>query len=44
PFSSFGPRYWDTRLGQNGRYRVTVRAWDISGNVGSRTVSVRVAN
>jgi poly(3-hydroxybutyrate) depolymerase len=44
PFSSFGSRYWDTRLGQNGWYRVTVRAWDISGNVGSRTVPVRVAN
>jgi hypothetical protein len=44
PFAGFTPRYWDTRLGRNGWYRVTVRAWDIAGNVGSRSVRVRVAN
>jgi poly(3-hydroxybutyrate) depolymerase len=44
PFSGFTPRYWDTRQGRNGSYRVTVRAWDIAGNVGSRTVRVRVVN
>ena len=43
---------WDTaqrdqkgrRRFPDGLYRVTVRAWDLKGNLGSRTVSVRVRN
>jgi hypothetical protein len=44
PFSRFGQEFWDTRAVRDGRYRVTVRAFDLAGNVGSRSAVVVVAN
>lgn len=44
PLSRFRQEFWDTRTVRNGDYRVTVRAWDLAGNVGSLTVPVRVKN
>lgn len=44
PLSRSDLEVWDTRRVPNGRYRVTVYAWDLRGNVGSRTAIVRVAN
>ena len=44
PFSRFRHEYWNTRTVPNGSYVVTVDAYDIAGNVGSRTVTVVVAN
>lgn len=40
-----GNRYlWDTRLVRNGAYVLTIRAFDIGGNVGERNVSMTVRN
>ena len=40
-----GDRYlWDTRLVGNGAYVLTIRAYDISGNEGARTVPFAVRN
>ena len=40
-----GERYlWDTRLVGNGDYTLTIRAYDISGNEGERTVPLTVRN
>lgn len=39
-----GRRFWNTRLVANGRYRLTVTAWDRRGNRSQRTVTVTVAN
>jgi hypothetical protein len=36
--------YWDTSQFPDGKYEVKVRAWDISGNVGVKTVMVTVDN
>jgi hypothetical protein len=44
PFSRFREEFWDSRTVPNGRYRVTVRAYDLAGNVGSRSVVVTVGN
>ena len=44
PLSQFRQQYWDTHTVVNGRYDVTVRARDLAGNVGARTVSVVVLN
>jgi hypothetical protein len=44
PFSRFHLEYWDTRTVANGTYSVTVDAHDIAGNVGSKTMTVRVRN
>ena len=44
PFSRFTHEYWNTRRVRDGAYRVTVYAWDIAGNMTSRTVRVAVAN
>ncbi len=44
PLSRFRQEFWNTRGVRNGLYRVTVRAWDLAGNVGSLTVRVRVRN
>ena len=40
-----GNRYlWDTRLVRNGAYVLTIRAFDIGGNVGERSVPMTVRN
>jgi hypothetical protein len=39
-----GRRFWNTTLLANGRYRLTVRAWDRRGNVATRSVAVVVSN
>jgi hypothetical protein len=44
PFSRFRQEYWDTRKVANGPYRVTVRGYDLAGNVGSQTAAVTVRN
>jgi hypothetical protein len=44
PFSRWRLEYWNTRSVPNGRYDVTVVAWDIKGNTGYLTVPVVVAN
>jgi hypothetical protein len=44
PFSRFREEYWNTRAVPNGRYSVTVRAADLEGNSGARTVVVSVLN
>jgi len=44
PFSRFHEEYWNTRAVPNGPYWITVRAYDLAGDVGSRTVLVRVRN
>lgn len=44
PFSRFEHEYWDTRRLPHGPYDVTVYAWDITGNMTSRTVRVDVTN
>ena len=44
PFSRFKHEYWDTRTVTNGLYLLTVRAYDVAGNLGSRTVTVVVGN
>ena len=44
PFSRFREEYWNTRAVPNGPYWVTVRAYDLAGDAGSRTVLVRVRN
>ncbi len=44
PFSQFTHEYWDTRTSPNGSYSVVVRAFDVAGNSGSRTVAVVVKN
>jgi hypothetical protein len=44
PLSRFREEFWDTRKVPNGVYTVTVRARDIAGNAGSKTVSVLVRN
>ena len=44
PLSRFRQEFWDTRAVPNGRYSVTVRAFDLAGNSGSRTVVVTVKN
>jgi len=44
PFSRFREEYWNTKGVPNGRYLVTVRAGDLKGNVGARSVVVTVKN
>ena len=44
PFSRFREEYWNTRTVPNGRYTVTVRAYDVAGNVGSRNAEVTIKN
>jgi len=44
PFSRFREEYWNTRAFPNGSYRVTVRAYDLHGNVGARSADVIVRN
>ncbi len=44
PFSRFRQEFWNTRSVPNGTYDVTVRAFDIAGNSGSKTVTVTVKN
>jgi hypothetical protein len=44
PFSRFRRESWDTESVPNGVYDVTVSAWDITGNRGTRTARVVVAN
>jgi hypothetical protein len=44
PFSHFRHEYWNTKSVPNGSYTVTVRAYDLAGNVGSREVAVVVKN
>lgn len=44
PLSSFHRELWDTESVSDGAYDVTVRAWDLKGNEGSRTIRVVVAN
>lgn len=39
-----GRRFWNTKLVPNGRYRLTVGAWDRSGNRTTRSVLVVIAN
>jgi hypothetical protein len=35
---------WDTRSVRNGAYTLTIRAYDISGNMGERSVPLTVRN
>jgi hypothetical protein len=44
PFSRFHEEYWNTRRVANGSYAITVRASDIAGNTGSKTLTVTVKN
>ncbi|HEY5386582.1 MAG TPA: hypothetical protein VIL79_01635 [Thermoleophilia bacterium] len=44
PFSRFREEFWNTRAVANGTYEVTVRAYDIAGNTGSRSITVTVKN
>lgn len=44
PFSRFRQEFWNTRAVANGTYEVTVRAYDIVGNTGSKTITVSVKN
>lgn len=44
PFSQERRRFWDTRAVADGRYVVTVYAWDIEGNRAQRSEVVTVAN
>jgi hypothetical protein len=44
PFSRYRQEFWNTRAVPNGRYGVTVVAWDLKGRAGSLTVPVVVAN
>jgi hypothetical protein len=44
PFSRHRQELWNTRTVPNGTYLVTVTAWDIRGNRGSRSARVTVAN
>ena len=44
PLSRTKLEYWDTRKVPNGRYVVTVVAWDNRDNIGIRRVPVVVAN
>jgi len=44
PFSRFRQEFWNTRTVANGIYEVTVRAYDIAGNTGSRSITVTVKN
>jgi hypothetical protein len=42
PLSRFQHEYWNTNAVPNGAYRITVRAWDIAGNSGSRSLDVTI--
>jgi hypothetical protein len=44
PFSRFRQEYWNTHTVRNGAYEVTVRARDLAGNAGAKTVTVEVKN
>ena len=44
PFSRFRQEFWDTTRFPDGVYEITVSAWDMRGNKGTRTVLVVVAN
>jgi hypothetical protein len=44
PFSRFKQEYWNTRAVRNGPYLITVRAYDLAGNSGSKTVTVTLKN
>jgi hypothetical protein len=44
PFSRFRQEFWNTRAVANGTYEVTVRAYDVAGNTGSRSITVTVKN
>ena len=44
PFSRFKQEYWNTKSVPNGTYTVTVRAYDLAGNIGSRSALVTVKN
>jgi murein DD-endopeptidase MepM/ murein hydrolase activator NlpD len=44
PFSRFRQELWDTRKVANGQYEITVRAYDVEGNSGSKSVTVTVKN
>jgi hypothetical protein len=39
-----GRDLWDTRSVANGAYRLTIKAYDIAGNVSQRVLSLRVRN
>jgi hypothetical protein len=38
------PRYWDTTALADGSYEVTVRAWDVCGNLSTASVVATIAN
>jgi hypothetical protein len=38
------PRYWDTTHLPDGRYEVSVRAWDVARNLATASVAVTIAN
>jgi hypothetical protein len=44
PLSQYRLEYWNTLRVRNGRYRVTVRAWDVKRNTAALTAIVTVAN
>ncbi len=44
PLSRFRQEFWNTRRVANGTYQITVRAQDIAGNIGSKTVTVTSKN
>jgi len=39
-----GRDLWDTRSVANGAYTLTIKAYDIAGNVATRVASLRVRN
>jgi len=43
-FRLFPLRYWDTTKLPDGRYRLEVRAWSVTGNSSRAAVDVRIAN
>ena len=38
------PRYWDTARLPDGRYQVSIRTWDVAGNLASASVPITIAN
>ena len=44
PFSGLHLQYWNTRRVPNGAYDITVRAYDLQGNSGSRSTTVTIKN
>ena len=43
-FSRFREEYWNPRSVSNGQYTVTVRGYDLAGNVGSQSANVTIKN